>query len=260
MALSARVALTLLLLCLPIPSAAAGVAAAREIRGGVSLEPDAIPIGMRYRGATVRVSAEVPAGYGVAIRVLGRAETLEMKRKGKVAHLLWMSVGEVTFQAVPAVYFLLTSMPLAHLAPASALREWKLGYEALASAAGWEPGLSPELIRLKETEGCFRVGEGQLVRSGATPGGATDRWTGRFRFPAQAPAGEYAVDLFGFHDRRVVHLASTTVRLERTGAARLLRSVAMEHGLIYGGVAIVVAVLAGLFTGFVFHPRRGKGK
>jgi hypothetical protein len=150
--------------------------------------------------------------------------------------------------------------PLAQLAPASALREWKLGYEALASAAGWEPGLSPELIRLKEEENCFGVGEGQLVRSGATPGGATERWTGRFRFPAQAPAGEYAVDLFGFHDQQVVHLASSTVRLERTGAARLLRSVAMEHGLIYGGVAIVVAVLAGLFTGFVFHPKKGKGK
>jgi hypothetical protein len=30
--------------------------------------------------------------------------------------------------------------------------------------------------------------------------------------------------------------------------------------LIYGGVAVVGAVLAGLFTGFVFHPRRGRGK
>jgi hypothetical protein len=40
----------------------------------------------------------------------------------------------------------------------------------------------------------------------------------------------------------------------------VLRSVATEHGLIYGGVAVVVAVLAGLTTGFVFHPRRGRGK
>jgi Putative transmembrane protein (Alph_Pro_TM) len=259
MALSARVALILLLLSLPALSTASG-AAAEEIQGGIRLEPDSTSIGMNYTGTTIRVSAEVPAGSEAAIRVLGRAETLEMKRKGKVAHLLWMNLGDVTFQAVPTVYFLLTSVPLAHAAPASALREWKLGYDALASAVGWDPGLSRELVKLKEREGCFLAGEGHLVRSGATPGAAMQGWTGEFRFPAQAPAGEYTVDLFGVHDQQVVHLASTTLRLERTGVARLLRSVAMEHGLIYGGVAIVVALLAGLFTGFVFHPKWGRRK
>ncbi len=256
MALRARLALALLLCSLPLPAAAAG----GEIRGGLLVQPDSMAIGMSYTGASVRVSAQVPAGYQTAIRVLGKTETLEMKRKGKVAHLLWMSVGEVTFQAVPAVYFLLTSGPLAQAAPASALGEWGLGYAALAGAAGWEANLARELIRLKESEGCFLVGEGQLVRTSAAPAAGTEQWTGLLHFPAQAPAGEYRVDLFAFHDQQVIHLASTRFRLDYTGVARVLRSVAAEHGLVYGGVAIVAAVLAGLFTGFVFHPKRGRRK
>jgi hypothetical protein len=260
MELSARLFLVVFLCCLLVHAAAATGATEPGTPAGVTVEPDHIPIGMAYDGATVQVDIAVPAGYEAAIRVMGKAETLEMKRKGKVGYVLWMSVGEVTFEAVPVVYFLLTSRPLADSAPATVLREWRLGYEALTSAAGWPSGLSPELIKLKEKEGCFLVGEGQLVRSASTRGRLTDRLTGSFRFPVRAPAGEYRVDLFGFHEQGAVHLGSTTVRLEYTGLARVLRSVATEHGLTYGGVAVVVAVLAGLTTGFVFHPKKGKGK
>jgi putative transmembrane protein Alph_Pro_TM len=259
MKLGLRLPLALCLFCLLIPGAPAGEVAP-DLPGGITVEPDSIPIGMTYTGATVRVRADVPAGYEAAILVLGKTETLEMKRKGKVGHVLWMSVGEVTFEAVPAVYVLLTSMPLAHAAPAGMLREWKLGYEALTSAAGATSGFYPELIKLKEQEGCFLVGEGQLVHAGSWGSGPTDQLRGSFRLPARAPAGEYSVGLFGFHEHRAIHLASTTLHLEHTGFARLLRSVATEHRLIYGGMAIVVAVLAGLTTGFVFHPKRGKGK
>lgn len=264
-----RLSLALFLCCLLVPAAAAtgatepgsplGLSSGRR-PAALKVEPGDIPIGMAYNGASVQVDVEVPAGYEAAIRVIGKAETLEMKRKGKVGKVLWMSVGEVTFEAVPVVYILLTSNRLAYAVPATVLREWKLGYEALASAAGWPSGSYPELIKLKEKEGCFLVGEGQLVRSGSAGSGSRDRLTGSFRLPARAPAGEYRVDLFGFHVQSVVHLGATTVRLEYTGLARVLRSVATEHGLIYGGVAIAVAVLAGLITGFVFHPRRGRGK
>ncbi len=260
MKLSARLPLALVLFCLLVPAAAATGVTEAGTPAGLRVDPDHIPIGMVYNGAIVQVGAEVPAGYSAAIRVMGKAETLEMKRKGKVGRVLWMSVGEVTFEAVPVVYFLLTSRPLADSAPASVLREWRLGYEALARAAGWPSGLYPELIKLKEEEGCFLVGEGQLVRSSSAGGGSTDRLSGSFRLPARAPAGEYVVDLFGFHEQRTIHLGSTTVRIESSGLARVLQSVATEHALIYGGVAVVVAVLAGLTTGFVFHPRRGRGK
>ncbi len=260
MEVSPRLSLALLLCCLLVPVAAVGGAAEPGTPAGITVEPDHIPMGMTYSGATVQVGAKVPAGYEAAIRVMGKAETLQMKRKGKVGRVLWMSVGEVTFEAVPVVYFLLTSRPLADLAAAEALKERKLGYEALASAAGSASGLYPELVMLKEKEGRFSVGEGQLIRTSSPHGGSTEWVTGSFRFPARAPAGEYTVDLFGFHEHEVVHLGSTTVRLEYTGMARVLRSVATEHGLIYGGVAVVGAVLAGLFTGFVFHPKRGRGK
>ena len=257
---SARLSLALLFCCLFLSQVAGRGAAGPGTPARLEIEPDRIPIGMAYDGATVHVSAEVPAGYEAAIRMIGKAETLEMKRKGKVGLVLWMSVGEVTFEAVPVVYVLLTSRPLAGLASASVLAEWQLGYDALATAAGWPSWLSAELVKLKEKEGCFLVGESQLVRTDLASGGSTARLSGSFRLPARATAGEYRVDLFGFRDQGAVHLGSTTLRIEYTGLARVLRSVATEHGLIYGSVAIIVAVVAGLTTGFVFHPRKGKGK
>jgi hypothetical protein len=260
MAHSPRGLLALVLFCLLAAAPAAGEGAESKAPANLSVEPSYIPIGLSYSGTTVQVRAEVPAGYDAAIRVMGKAETLEMKRKGKVGFVLWMSVGEVTFEAVPAVYILLTSSPLAQAASAAELGEWKLGYETLVRPGGSASGLYPELVKLKEKEGCFLMGEGHLARSGSARGDSTDGLTGSFRLPARAPVGEYTVDLFGFHEQRVIHLGSSVVRLEQTGLARVLRSAATEHGLIYGEVAVVVAVLAGLLTGFVFRPRKGMGK
>ena len=256
----ARLSLVLLLCGLSIIPTAAGVAGSSGSPARITVEPASIPIGMAYDGASVQVEVEVPVGYEAAVRVMGQGETLEMKQKGKLGRVLWMSVGEVTFKAVPAVYFLLSTKPLTDSASPSVLTEWQLGYAALAGAAGWPSGSFLELIKLKEKEGCFLVEEGRLVRSNMAPGGTTDRFTGAFRFPARAPAGEYRVDLFGFQDRRAVRLGSTTVRLEYTGLARILRYVATEHGLIYGAMSVVLAVFAGMSTGFLFHPKRGKGK
>jgi hypothetical protein len=250
-------ALCLLPLLLPAAWAAVGGEGQPQAMARLRVEPAYIPIGMTYSGASVQVDVEIPAGYEVAIRLMGRTERLELKRKDKVGRLLWMSVGEVAFEEVPVVYWLLTSTPLAQLAPGAILAERKLGYDALAGAAGPAAQWFPELIKLREKEGRFGVREGQLVRSG---GGTAERLTGAFRLPALVPAGEYTVDLFGFSGGRARHLGSRTVRLEYAGIAMVVRSVATEHGLIYGGVAVVLAVLAGLITGFVFQPKKGKGK
>jgi hypothetical protein len=246
-------------------------------RGTLEVRPATVRMNLFYRGTKVDVRAGVPAGYsGAAVRLMGHAERLELKKKGKWAGVLWMSVGDVVFDDVPIVYQLITSAPLTDLAGPEVLAKWKLGYDALLVSSGGEPALREELVKLKAASGLFLVEAGTLREQkggdqrvpgsvAAAEGGqegapAALRFLhGSFQLSPRAPAGDYVVDLIGFKNRRAFPLASVKLRVEYTGVVRALRELAMHHGLLYGVGAVVIAIVVGLLTGLVFDRKTDEG-
>lgn len=244
-------------------------------QGVIALDPQRVGIDLRYNGATVTVRAEVPAGYEAALRLQAPPGRLELKRMGKKAGVLWMGVGEVTFENVPALYQVLTTAPLDKLGSPEALAQWKLGYETLVPDGARGADLRGDLVGLKEQEGLFALQPGSLTReasamakspvlasiseTGTAPTAAAlavpQVLQGTFHLPARARAGDYTVDLIGFKDGRAFHLGSATLRLEQVGLAQALSGFAHVHGLAYGIAACVIAILVGLLTGLIFQPK-----
>ncbi len=239
--------------------AAAAVAPAIAYAGPLTIVPERVAVGLFYDGIDLDIRLELPAGCdAAAVRLTGRAERLELKKKGKIGGVLWMSVGEVTFEDVPSVYLLATSGPLEELAPPEVLAHWKLGYHTVISAPPGDSTLLAELVKLKENDHLFAIAEGGLRPSG---GARDDRGsrvlTGSFQLPARAPAGEYLVELFAFQDRQGVPLASARVTVEQVGIVRTLNDLAVHHGLLYGIAAVISAVAVGLLTGLIFSGKSG---
>jgi putative transmembrane protein Alph_Pro_TM len=233
--------------------------------GDLMVVPERVEIDLSYSGANIEVGAEVPAGYEAAARLMSRPERLELKKLGKKAGLLWMGVGTVTFENLPVVYQVLTTAPLAGLGPPALRAQWMLGYESLIPDHAPGADLRRELVGLKERDGLFALREGALVRRGKSaslvaPGAdAPQRLRATFRLPASAPAGDYSVDLIGFKDQHAVHLASATLHIEHAGAVRIVRRLAIDHGLTYGGAASLIAIVVGLLTGVLFRSRSNEG-
>jgi hypothetical protein len=240
----------------------------------VVVEPERVGIGLFYTGATIRVRIEKPAGYQVAVRFMGHPERLELKRLGKKAGLLWMSVGDVTFENMPMVYQVLSSVPLADLGSPRGLAQSNLGYDALMPADAPGAAFRAELVAMKEHSGLFAIREGELAGLGtegqpkrpavagvteAPEVTGTELLQGAFHLPARAPAGEYSVDLIGFKDQQAVPLGRATVQLEYAGVVRALRDLALDHGLAYGIVACLIAIGVGLLTGLLFRPGAEEG-
>ena len=237
--------------------------------------PERVEISLFYNGANVEVGAEVPPGYEAAVRLMAHPERLELKNLGKKAGVLWMGAGTATFENVPVVYQVLTSAPLADLGPQVLRAQWRLGYDSLIPDQAPGAALRGDLVGLKEHDGLFALREGALARTAqsvlsASPlvAGATEAGDpppaaptlqspqvlrGTFRLPASAPAGDYSVDLIGFKEQRAVHLASATLHIEHAGAVRILRRLAIDHGLTYGGAACLFAIVVGLLTGRLFR-------
>jgi hypothetical protein len=230
--------------------------------GRLVVDPQTVEIDLTFTGATVTVVGEVPVGYEAALRLAGHAERQELKKLGKRAHILWMSVGNVTIESVPVVYQVLTSAPLRDIGSPSVLARWTLGYEFLIPEQGLGADLRKEFVRLKEHEGLFAFHEGALswadsaTDGSSAPDPTTPRLVrGTFRLPARVRPGDYVVDLIGFRDRQATNLGSAVLHLERVGAVKQLRRFAIEHGLAYGIAASLIAIVAGLLTGLLFRPK-----
>jgi hypothetical protein len=220
----------------------------------LEVEPSRVPVSLFFRGATLHVSARIPEGSEAVVRLASDAERLELKEKGRVGGMLWMSVGNVVFEAAPVLYQLLTTAPLETLAPPAVLNEWRLGYPAVIVPADDEGArFIPELVALKERDGLYMEYENGLRVS---PDGGGLRVDGQFVLPASVRSGDYSVVLVGFSGGDARELGRASIVVQRVGAVRFMRGLAMDHGLLYGFGAVTVALVTGLLTGLLFRSRR----
>ena len=100
-----------MLLGLLLAAGAGGAAGAGE-RCELRVAPTDIPVSVFFHGATVQIDAEVAAGYDVVVVCQGKEGALTLNKRGKRGRLVWMIVGEVTFQRVPTVYQVLSTQAL----------------------------------------------------------------------------------------------------------------------------------------------------
>ena len=251
-----RIALAaIVLFCLWVSSAAAPAEST-----GMTVSPKRVQIGLFYGGQQISVRAAVPDGGAVAVRVSGSSRDLVLKRKGKKGGLLWMNVGEVDYHAVPSLLIVRSSQPLQSLGSIHVLRELGLNYEALESLAVDTNDqearcLFGEMVKLKEREGLFSIKKDGIQFSPLGQG--LQEASATFFLPPKAPPGEYRIDLFAFKDGQGTLLGSGSFALEFSPATAFISDMAREHGLLYGCMAAVIAIFAGLATGFVFG---GKGE
>jgi hypothetical protein len=81
--------------------------------------------------------------------------------------------------------------------------------------------------------------------------------TASFFLPPKAPRGDYQVKVFAFKNGKGTLAGEGTLTLQFSKGVQFIYDMATSHGLIYGVLAAVIAIVAGLATGFIFG---GKGE
>ena len=220
------------------------------------LEPNAVSIGAFFSGARITVAGKVPASSEVLITVTGQNEDLKLNRKGRAFGLLWMNVGTITFHDVPSVYLLYTSESLAPIGR-DHFESMPGGFESLGKKTTITPSpgeaagvLFKEFLKLKKKEGLYAVHRGEIQYSQEKDGEKS--YEAALRIPAKIPPGQYRVKVSALNSGSVIGEASEYLTVRESGMPAYLSSFSLKHGLLYGILAILTAIAAGLLMDTLF--------
>jgi hypothetical protein len=176
---------------------------------------------------------------------------------------LWMNVEQIHFRNLPKVYLLWTSDTLATLEEAGGgLPTLPLAYETFLAGAlekktpSEEPLLIHELIKLKEADHLYQTLEG-TIRTRPLEKGMWDQADAILEVPAKIYPGRYALELIAVKDGKGSLLHTSTLEVKLVGFPALVSNLALQKGLLYGILAVLIATMSGLLIGIVFTSKGG---
>ncbi len=245
------------LLCQPLAADAATSSLTAK------LEPNVILIGSFFNGISFSVSGQVQADNEVLVVLKGHTEDLTLKKKGRALGVLWMNLGEITFQQVPNIYLVYTSKGLAEFARANPEQWEQLGIDLdafgrniqITSSSKQKDFLVEEFLKLKQSQRLYASRQGEVLFNNID--GKIKSYEATVQIPANIPAGEYEVDVMELHGGAVVDTAVEKLKVKEGGIPAMLSNLAFNHGALYGVLAVLIAIGAGLLMDFFFGRSEG---
>ncbi len=223
---------------------------------------DHITIDFFYHGSSVSVKGISDPGTDLVIKVASPEGEQSLRTKGKVAGILWMNVGSVTFQHIPSLYLLNSTKKVEDILGKEERDRNAIGYEALEHRAEMHPAVDEigkskwfgEFVKFKENSRLYSSVQGKVF---ATEKDGKQDYYVMMDWPYQAAPGNYTVTVYAVKDRKVVETAETKVLVEQVGIVKSFASMAKSNAALYGVISVMAALAAGFGVGIVF--RRGGG-
>jgi len=207
-----------------------------------TIEPD------RPRGA-------LGSAYDLVVTVTGPRQTLRTRRKERVLGI-WVNVDAREFVRVPSYLGILSNRPVSQIAAPETLRRLQVGLDHFLLPQRIGPDTA-DTVR----DDPFRVAfvklekESGLYRESATA--VTFLTPTVFRvavpLPADAPTGNYAIDVKLFADGAIVARTTSALEVIKAGFEQFVAEAAQNYGILYGIAASLMALLIGWFGSVVFR-------
>ena len=213
-----------------------------------------VKIDMGFTGKKVLLFGAIEGDGKVVVVVQGPREPITVRRKERVAGI-WANREGVTFENALSFYQVLASGELDEWLPLQVRERQQIGVEYLRFRPtekvdpAKEADFHTALIRNKQRLGHYGALEGRI----SVLGGKLFR--GEVFFPANVPTGIYTVESYLVRDGRVVSAQKTPLYVSKSGIEADIFRLAHSYPEIYGILAILIAVAAGLAANAAFLRR-----
>ena len=236
--------------------------AAAPIRLITDISQRRIDIVYTFKGAELLVfgAIQYPRGSvpdeppGLAIVVRGPPVPVTVRKKERVAGI-WINTRSVRFETTPGFYAVATSAPIARLVDERTAAIYEIGVSnlQLSPSSGATPAETEAfergLIDRRRRSGLFAEHERTV---GVTQGVL---YQARIAIPSAVPVGDYSCEIFLIRHGKVLAHSTTPISIDKSGFERWVFVFSRDYGLLYGLVAVGLAVLAGWLSGLIVRTR-----
>jgi uncharacterized protein (TIGR02186 family) len=194
-------------------------------------------------------------GYDIVATVIGPRQSVVTRRKERMFGI-WVNAESRSFLEVPSYLEVLATRPFESIANAETLRRQQIG---IANMPLVEP-VGPDIADLV-TNDAFRQAFVRIKRDrnlyDEITNGVTFLTPTLYRasilVPAEAPVGNYEVDVKLFADGAVIARTTSAFEIVTVGFERFIANAAVDYGLAYGVATAMLAVMTGWFASIIFR-------
>jgi uncharacterized protein (TIGR02186 family) len=209
-----------------------------------------IAITTGFTGAELLLFGAAENGTVVVV-VRGPRAPFVVRRKARIAGI-WINRTEMTFRNVPHYYAIASSKPLDTI-PRTVRARHEMGTDVLRLEAPKDT--NPEsaanyreaLIRNMQNDNLYYREPARVKFLGP------QLFRVDIRFPANAPVGLYEVSVYLVRDGDVISAQSSPLYVSRIGVEAWIFDFAHRRSLLYGVLAILLAVMAGWAASLIFR-------
>jgi uncharacterized protein (TIGR02186 family) len=197
---------------------------------------------------------EGAAPLDVAIAVSGPLQPLTVRHADRRLGI-WVNTAAVEVDSAPSFYAVATTGPFPLVLSATEDLRHSVSIPRAIRAIGNDVGNREDyldaLIRIREAEGHYRILDGAVEFDEQT------LFRTQIDLPANLVEGDYPTRIFLTREGEVIDAFETTIFVRKAGIERWLFALAHEQPLIYGLLALTLAIAAGWGASAAFQALRG---
>lgn len=202
----------------------------------------------RSKGKLVDLRAD--RAYDIIVVVRGPDLPIKIRKKDRVAGI-WINREQASLQAMPSFYALAATQAPADILLPDELAHYALGFSRIPLVwrtpppPGEEEAYRAAVLRRFSAAGLYSERPQALAVIGDT------LFRTEIYFPVNVPIGSYQADIYLVRNGLVVIHQTTPLKVDKIGVERAIHAFAMTRPALYGVLAVVMAVVAGLMAGWL---------
>lgn len=228
----------------------------------IGLSDDSVAITSSFDGDSVVVFGSIEGGdpqaltqaqYDLVVALVGPDKDVVVRRKERRAGV-WINGDALPFVRVPSFYSLASNRKLIEIAEPPVLRDNKVGFEFLRFENGATLVDDAELDIFRESLSRLKASqELSLKRTDAVKFLSPTLFRAKLAVPANVPIGRHTARVWLFKDGQVIARKAARLEVRKKGFEQFMYNLAYKNGLLYGIMAVIVAILTGWLASVIFR-------
>lgn len=227
----------------------------------IGLSSETVEISSNFDGTDIVVFGSIENGeealltakrYDIVVVLFGPKEEIVVRRKERKLGV-WVNGESLRFGDVPSSYSVATTRPLDEITDAEGARILQIGLKNINVLPDLEQGseidtsaFRKSLERLKVKNNLF------LERIGGVEFLSPSLFKAKLAVPANVPIGKHTAHAFLFRDGEFVNAQFAEMRVQKIGFEQFTYDLAHRNGLLYGIIAVLIAIATGWLASVVF--------